>query len=161
MMEAVIFIGVQGSGKTTFYRERFFDTHLRISLDLLRTRRREHLIFSACLEAHQSFVVDNTNPLAVDRARYIGPARAAGFRVIGYFFHSSLRDAIRRNSQRKAKQEIPIAGVISTFRKLQVPTLEEGFDDLYTVEIPEDKQFVLSSGVKKNVVNHRNRLSAK
>ena len=161
MMEAVIFIGVQGSGKTTFYRERFFDTHLRISLDLLRTRRREQLIFSACLGARQSFVVDNTNPLALDRARYIGPARAAGFRVIGYFFHSSLRDAIRRNSQRKEKQEIPIAGIISTFRKLQVPALEEGFHDLYSVELPGDHQFVVSSGVKKHIVNQRSRISVK
>jgi predicted kinase len=29
-MEAVLFIGIQASGKTTFYRERFFDTHVRI-----------------------------------------------------------------------------------------------------------------------------------
>src|SRR4051812_8782542 len=37
-MEAVILIGIQGSGKSTFYRERFFDTHVRVSLDLLKTR---------------------------------------------------------------------------------------------------------------------------
>ncbi len=43
-MEEVIFCGIQASGKTTFYRERFFDTHVRISLDLLRTRRREQLL---------------------------------------------------------------------------------------------------------------------
>jgi predicted kinase len=34
-METVILIGIQGSGKSTFYRERFFDTLVRINLDLL------------------------------------------------------------------------------------------------------------------------------
>jgi len=38
-MEAVIFVGLQAAGKSTFYRERFFDTHVRINLDMLRTRR--------------------------------------------------------------------------------------------------------------------------
>ena len=60
-MEAVIFCGIQASGKTTFYRDRFFDTHVRISMDLLRTRRREQLLLGACIEGKQQFVVDNTN----------------------------------------------------------------------------------------------------
>src|ERR1700732_5119448 len=79
--EAVILVGVQGSGKTSFYRERFFDSHIRISLDMLRTRRRERLLFAACHEAKQPFVIDNTNPLPSDRSQYIAPARAIGFRV--------------------------------------------------------------------------------
>ena len=33
-MEAIIFTGLQGSGKSSVYRERFFTTHMRISLDL-------------------------------------------------------------------------------------------------------------------------------
>ena len=42
-METVILVGIPGSGKTTFYRERFFETHVRISLDMLRMRDREGL----------------------------------------------------------------------------------------------------------------------
>ena len=38
-MEAVIFVGIQGSGKSSYYKERFFRTHFRINLDMLRTRR--------------------------------------------------------------------------------------------------------------------------
>ncbi|HXP68284.1 MAG TPA: ATP-binding protein, partial [Candidatus Dormibacteraeota bacterium] len=83
-MEAVILVGVQGAGKSTFYRERFFDTHVRINLDMLRTRKREEQLLAACLDAGQSFVVDNTNPQASDRAKYIGSARAKGFRVVAY-----------------------------------------------------------------------------
>jgi predicted kinase len=143
-MEAVIFIGVQGSGKTTFYRERFSDSHIRISLDKLRTREREQLRLVACLHAGQSFVIDNTNPSISDRMRYIESARTAGFRVVAYFFESTLNDAIRRNNQRSGKQRIPVAGIAATFRKLQPPSMEEGFDTIHTVKIGGDGRFVVT-----------------
>jgi predicted kinase len=139
--EAVIFVGVQGSGKTTFYRERFSETHVRISLDMLRTRRREQLLLEACLHGKQSFVIDNTNPLPVDRARYVEPARAAGFQIAAYFFETSLQDAIRRNNQRSGKAKIPVAAVAGTFRKLQPPGATEGFDAIYVVTISEQGSF--------------------
>ncbi len=50
-MEAVIFTGIQGSGKTTFHRERSFDTHVRISLDLLKKRPRERRLLQGCVAA--------------------------------------------------------------------------------------------------------------
>jgi predicted kinase len=146
-MEAVIFVGIQASGKTTFYRQRFFDSHIRISLDVLRTRHREQILFSACLEAKQPFVIDNTNPLPIDRARYIEPARAAGFRVVAYFFETTLKDAIRRNNQRAGKQKIPVPAIAGALRKLQPPTKEEGFDELFTVTIAPENTFVVKNGI--------------
>lgn len=143
-MEAAIFVGVQGSGKTMFYRERFSDTHVRISLDMLRTRWREQLLFNACLQGKQSFVIDNTSPLPSDRARYIGPARAAGFHVVAYYFETSLQDAIRRNNRRAGKEKIPIAAVAGTFKKIQPPTLAEGFDALYVVTISSENSFAVA-----------------
>jgi len=148
-MEALIFVGVQGSGKTTFYRDRFFDTHVRINLDMLKTRHREQLLLAACLAAKQSFVIDNTNPLPSDRARYIGAAREAGFRVVAYFFDTTLRDAIQRNNQRAGKQKIPVPAIAGTFRKLQVPTLEEGFDDVYSVKVAPEGGFIVSKHIEK------------
>jgi predicted kinase len=88
-LEAIIFIGIPTSGKSTFYKERFFGTHVCINLDRLKTRRREESIFQACLEARLSFVVDNTNMLKSGRVRYIKAARKAGYRVVGYYFQSS------------------------------------------------------------------------
>ena len=73
--EAILLIGLQGSGKSTFYRERFFATHVRINLDMLRTRRREILLLDACLAGGTPFVVDNTNPTLAARARYLTLAR--------------------------------------------------------------------------------------
>lgn len=145
MTEAVIFVGVQGSGKSTFYRERFFDTHVRINLDMLRTRLKEQLLLTACLAGKQSFVIDNTNSLPGDRARYIGPARQAGFRVVAYFFETALRDAIRRNNERPRKQRVPVPAIAATLRKLQAPTMEEGYDAIYEVTISPEGAFVVSA----------------
>ena len=46
----VLFIGLQASGKSSFYRERFFGTHVRVNLDMLKTRNRESLLVTACLQ---------------------------------------------------------------------------------------------------------------
>lgn len=140
-MEAVIFIGIQGSGKSTFYRERFFDTHVRVNLDMLRTRRREQILRDACLAAQQSFVIDNTNPTKADRARYIAPARAAGFRIVAYLFNSTVREAIQRNNLRKLKAKIPPPAIAATFKKLEPPSLEEGFEEIFTVEVVPEGGF--------------------
>jgi predicted kinase len=140
-MEAVIFIGIQGSGKSTFYQERFFATHVRISLDLLKTRARERDLLDLCLRSGQPFVVDNTNVRASDRAPYIEAAKRAGFRVEGYLFETDLREAIRRNNGRSGKAAIPVPGVVRAFKALERPTYGEAFDRLYVVSPGADGRF--------------------
>ena len=140
-MEAVIFIGIQAAGKSTFYREFFGDTHIRINLDMLKTRHREQIFLQACLEAKQPFVIDNTNPTQRDRQRYLQPAKQHKFRTIGYYFQSSLEDCQRRNQQREPKKAVPLVGLLSTSKKLVLPTFAEGFDVLYLVKISTDFSF--------------------
>jgi predicted kinase len=130
-MEAVVFCGVQGSGKTTLYRERFLDTHVRVSMDLLRTRAREAAFVALCVESGQRFVVDNTNPTPADRRRYVEPARAAGFRVIGYLVEVDRSLALARNAERTGRARVPVAGAVATDKRLLRPTPEEGFDELW------------------------------
>ena len=140
-MEAVIFIGLQGAGKSTFYQERFFDTHLRVNLDMLKTRHREKRFLTACVETGQRFVVDNTNPTRAERAVYIRAAKDAGFRVIGYYFRSRVEDCKRRNEQRPADRQVPLRGILGTAGRMELPSLEEGFDELYYVRIEEGDGF--------------------
>jgi predicted kinase len=122
---------------------------VRINLDMLRTRHREQLLLAACLAGKQAFVIDNTNPLPSDRARYIGPAREAGFRVVAYFFETPLRDAIRRNNERAGKQKVPVPAIAGTIRKLQAPTMEDGYDAIYKVTISPEGGFVVSEAPDK------------
>ncbi|MDZ4658122.1 MAG: AAA family ATPase [Bythopirellula sp.] len=143
-MEAVILIGIQASGKSTFCKERLFNTHVRINLDMLRTRHREQLLLAACIEAKQPFVIDNTNPTKEDRTSYIKTARASGFRIVGYYFASKLENCKKRNDLRVADQVVPLVGLLGTYGKLQLPDWNEGYDELYYVTFSDNSTFTVS-----------------
>jgi predicted kinase len=128
-MEAVILCGLQGSGKTTLYRDRFIETHVRVSMDLLRTRAREAAFLKLCLETRQPFVVDNTNPTVADRARYVAPAREAGFKVVAYLVEVDHSIASARNAARE--RVVPASGLRDVARRLVRPAPEEGIDELW------------------------------
>jgi len=144
-MEAVIFVGIQGSGKSTFFRDRFFDTHVRINLDMLRTRHREKIFFEATLEAKQKFVLDNTNLTREEREKYIAKAKTYSFKIIGYYFQTNLEKAIEQNNRRGGKAKIPEKGLLNAFKRLQIPQFDEGFDELFYVSIDSENQFVVEN----------------
>jgi len=133
--QAIILIGIQASGKTSFYAQKFLKTHIRVSLDMLHTRRKEQMLLNACLSMPHSFVIDNTNLTRDERAKYIAALKASGFQVIGYYFQSKIDDCIARNSMRQEKDKVPEIAIRGAYAKLELPGLEEGFDELYYVEI--------------------------
>ena len=141
-MKGIIFIGLQASGKSTFYLEQFYKTHIRLNLDMLRTRNREKILFNACLEAKQPVVIDNTNPTKADREKYISCFKDNKFEVVGYFFESNLKSCLDRNAMRIGKECIPDVGIKSTYKKFESPKFDEGFDKIFTVKI-ENEGFVI------------------
>jgi predicted kinase len=142
-MEAIIFIGIQAAGKSTFYKERFFDSHIRINLDMLRTRNRESILLTACIKAKQKFVIDNTNITREQRVKYIEPARAGQFTIIGYYFDTNVAESTARNNQRSGKACVPTVAIGSSYRKLEKPSLMEGFDRIYQVKIDQHNNFIV------------------
>ena len=128
----ILMIGIQGSGKSEFCR-RYLDGYARVNLDTLKTRNNEKRAITACHEEGLSYVVDNTNPTREDRARYIPAAKAEGYRVIGYYMQSVLRECIARNNQRQGKQRVPSTAIAMTSNRLELPGYSEGFDELYYV----------------------------
>jgi len=142
-MEGIIFIGIQASGKSTYYQRFFRRTHIRISLDMLKTRNREKIILTACLKAKQSFVVDNTNPNISDRKRYISLLQENKFKIKGYYFQSNISECLKRNNLREGAEYIPDAGVKGTYNKLELPSYEEGFNELFYVSM-KDNEFIIS-----------------
>src|SRR5688572_12909487 len=134
-MNAILLIGLQASGKSTFYERNFASTHLRISRDLLDTKTREQHLIQICLASKRDFVLDNTNATIAHRAPYIELAKAAGFRVIGYFFVPDVKACLDRNSRRSGKAKIPVPGIYRTNKIIQPPTHAEGFENLYEVTL--------------------------
>lgn len=78
-MQLIIFMGIQASGKSSYYLLNLAHSHLRINLDMLKTRHREKIILKQDWPQKPKMVIDNTNPTPADRARYIASAQAAGF----------------------------------------------------------------------------------
>ena len=142
-MELVLFIGIPATGKSSFYRERFFRTHVRLNFDMLKSRHRAGLLLKACFEGKTKLVVDNTNLTREERASYITPAKAAGFRVIGYFFRSRVGEALARNALRAPEERVPAAGIHGASGRLVLPSYEEGFERLYFVRMNEPQGFLV------------------
>lgn len=145
MTECVIFVGLQGSGKTTFYQHRFAATHRHISKDhwpnAPRKTERQARLLEEALAAGQSVVVDNTSPAPADREPVISIARAHHARVIGYYFDASTREAVGRNRQREGRERVPDVAIFTTAKRMVPPRIDEGFDALYRVSIRDDGQF--------------------
>lgn len=130
----VLMIGIQGSGKSTFYHKYLADDYVRVNLDTLKTRHREEQLVSECFREGKCFAVDNTNPTRADRQRYIPLAQYWGYKVVGYFMESKLQACIKRNNQRSGSAKISATAIAATSNKLQLPSFDEGFDELYFVK---------------------------
>lgn len=128
-----IMIGIQGSGKSTFCQEHL-SSFYRINLDTLKTRHQEQLAIDECFKCEKNFVVDNTNPTIEERKKYILQAKKEGYKIIGYFLESKIKDCVERNNQRVGKACIPAKAIAATSNKLQLPSYDEGFDKLYFVK---------------------------
>ena len=105
--ELVLFVGLQGAGKSSFYRARFAASHDLVSKDRFPNNRhparRQRRLIEEALAAGRSVAVDNTNATAEDRATLIALARAFGAAVVGYYFESRVADCLERNRRREGK----------------------------------------------------------
>lgn len=134
--QAIVFIGIQASGKSTFYKNLLYEHgYVHINLDTLRTRKKEEMLLNECFNQKASFVIDNTNPTIEDRKKYILKAKQYEYEVIGVFFQSILKDCIARNENRGTS--LPAHAIAYTQKRLQIPEYTEGFDKLFFVKLNE------------------------
>jgi predicted kinase len=143
-MQAIVLIGVQGAGKSTFYARHFADTHLRLNRDMLRTEHRLEVLFHAALAVKQPLVLDNTNPRPSSRGRFVASCKAAGYRVSAYWFDVALDEALARNRRRQGSAQVPDLAIRGLVAKLVPPTIAEGFDEILRVRVVEP-EFVVEA----------------
>ncbi len=145
--QCAVLIGLQGSGKTSFYRAALAKTHRHVSKDLLRSARNRELkqreLIAAALDEGASVAVDNTNPAPADRAPVIEIARAHGAEVVAYFLDEPIGACLRRNRAREGRARVPDAAIFARAKLLVPPVPEEGFDRVFRVRIAGDGQFTV------------------
>jgi predicted kinase len=144
--ELAILIGLPGSGKTSFVRARL-GGHVHVSNDLMKAARgaaRTTALAAEALAAGRSVAVDNVNARAADRAPLIAAARAHGARVAGYLLDTEAKECLRRNRAREGPARVPDVAIFVSRKRLQPPTMAEGFDALYRVRA-EAGEFVVTA----------------
>jgi predicted kinase len=141
-VELVILVGLQASGKSSFYGSYFARTHVHVSKDLLRNshhrQARQMRLIEQTLGSGRSVVVDNTNPRAEDRRPLIALARSFGAKVVGYRFEGSVAQCLARNANRAGRARVPNVAIYSTARIFELPTRCEGFDALFRVRLDDN-----------------------
>ncbi len=152
-MELVILVGLQATGKTAFYRERFAATHALVSKDRFPNARRPQVrqmrLLDEALQAGRSVVVDNTNATRESRAPLIAAARARSATVVGYYFESKVQESLERNRGREGKSRVPDVAIYSTIKALERPALNEGFDCLFHVRLAGEGRFEVSDWIEE------------
>ena len=145
--ELAILVGLPGSGKSSFVRARL-PGHVHVSKDLMKSTSRRDArqleIVVQALAAGRSVVVDNVNARAAERGPLIAAARAQGTRVVGYLFDVEAGECLRRNRAREGKARVPDVAIFVARKRMQPPTMAEGFDDLFKVHASEG-EFHLTS----------------
>lgn len=136
-LELAVLVGLPGAGKTSFFRARLAGTHVHVSKDVIGhgrdTGRRQLELAAQALRRGQSVAVDNTNPRAADRAPLIALACRTGARVVAYVLQTPAREAAARNRAREGAARVPNVAVFVTAKRLEPPTLAEGFDAVHRV----------------------------
>jgi predicted kinase len=159
VMEIIILVGLQASGKSTFYRTHFVATHEYVSKDLLNSSKNKNKnqkqaeLIERAFQEQRSVVVDNTNVTVQDRLPLIDVGHRYGATIIGYYFLPDVSSSRTRNIQRIGKAQVPDVAIFVTANKFTPPSYAEGFDTLYYVRIPpEDARPPSSSSAPRFIV---------
>jgi predicted kinase len=135
--ELIIFVGLQASGKSTYYHTHLAATHVHVSKDLMKNTRdreaKQAAMIEKALGEGRSVVVDNTNPTPAARAPLVALGRRHGARVLAFYFETTVKDAVARNRQREGKARVPDVAIFVTAKKMVPPGFQEGFDEVRVI----------------------------
>ncbi|GAA2430254.1 ATP-binding protein [Streptomyces glaucus] len=138
MTEVAVLVGLQASGKTTFYERCLKGRYALVSKDLFprgarNKQARQMRLVEEALAAARPVAVDNTNPSPEEWRPLVEAGHAHGATVVAYWFPPDLAGSLRRNARRTGRDRVPDVGVHATFGRLRRPSPGDGFDAVLDV----------------------------
>ncbi|MEV6738288.1 ATP-binding protein [Streptomyces sp. NPDC051104] len=132
-LDMAVLVGLQASGKSTFYTQHLSGRYALVSKDLFPRRarnkqQRQMRRVQEALAAGRPVAVDNTNPSPQEWGPLVEAGHAHGATVTAYWFPPDLTGSLRRNAAREDRARVPDVGVFATLKRLRRPSPADGFD---------------------------------
>jgi predicted kinase len=148
-VDVAVLVGLQASGKSTFYAQRLSGRYALVSKDLFprgakNKQRRQTRLVEDHLTAGRSVAVDNTNPSPREWGPLVEAAHARGATVTAYWFPPDVAGSLRRNAAREGRARVPDIGVLATLERLREPSPADGFDAVREVSLDGRGGFEIS-----------------
>ncbi|MEU3522674.1 ATP-binding protein [Streptomyces sp. NPDC038707] len=136
--DLAVLVGLQASGKSTFYARCLSDRYELVGKDLFprgarNKQARQMRLVTEHLAAGRPVAVDNTNPSPGEWDPLIEAARSHGATVTAYWFPPDVPGSLRRNAAREGRARVPDVGLLATLKRLRRPSAADGFDAVYEV----------------------------
>ncbi|WP_223887059.1 AAA family ATPase [Streptomyces viridosporus] len=152
--DVAVFVGLQASGKSTFYGQCLSGRYALVGKDLFprgarNRQRRQMRLVREHLAAGRSVAVDNTNPSPHEWAPLVELAHAHGATATAYWFPPDVTGSLRRNAAREGRDRVPDVGVLATLKKLRRPSTEDGFDAVLEVRFDGRGGFEVRAGTPR------------
>jgi predicted kinase len=148
-MELIMLVGVPTSGKSTFSNQQKYSKYVRISSDdilqeVAKERQQSYntvfkgnirfaqiammKVLRKAIEENKSLIWDQTNLTRKQRKEKLKHI-PAHYKKTAVYFIIDLKTALQRNTQRPGKV-IPPEVLERMIKEYELPTLEEGFDEI-------------------------------
>ena len=150
MSKMYIMIGAPGVGKSYYIEQHKNPGTLVISRDKIRFSMlndgdeyfsKEKEVYqefinqiNSAIERNETFYVDQTSLTRASRKKLFNHLKHTPNEVIAIYLKSSLDTILKQNAQRTGRAFVPEDAVINMFNSIEEPTLEEGFDRIWTLE---------------------------
>ncbi|GFZ48059.1 hypothetical protein JCM24511_05807 [Saitozyma sp. JCM 24511] len=140
-VELVLFVGPPASGKTSFFRTHFAPAYEHVNQDLLGSRDKCLRAAEVLLRDNKSVVVDNTNRNRSTRSYWINLAHKLDIPIRVFHFlcpielakHNNMYRACYAPTHEPRRTLLPMMAFASFAADFEQPTLDEGFDELRSV----------------------------